>query len=272
MENMLPGLHGDVSRRSGTRFLGDLGGRAVLIPFSFSAAADQNFVLVFGEKTLRIAHAKGLDPAAPIIETPYAAEDLLEISHAQVGDVVYLAHRGHPLHKVVRREDPASGEGGYLWSLEPVILNTGLPAPAAPAVSFSGSGGSFTLRYKVAAVDKNGRQSLPSPVGEGRGARHPSDWVQGNSANISWQAVEGATEYNVYREEAGYFGFIGIASGTSFSDQNYQADVSDTPREDWNPFCGRQQPRRGGLSPAAHGAGVHARRAAGLLHVPCGGF
>ena len=30
MENMLPGLHGDVARRPGTRFLADLGGGAVL--------------------------------------------------------------------------------------------------------------------------------------------------------------------------------------------------------------------------------------------------
>lgn len=245
MENMLPGLHGDVSRRPGTLFLADLGRYAVLIPFSFSAAADQNFVLVFGEKTLRIAHADGLDDTAPVIATPYAAEDLLEISHAQVGDVVYLAHRGHPLHKVVRREafDAYANAGnGYQWSLEPVVLNTGLPAPSAPTVAFSGSGGSFSLRYKVAAVDAKGRQSLPSPAGAATGARHPSDWVQGNSAGISWQAVEGAAEYNVYREEAGYFGFIGIATGTSFSDQNYQADVSDTPREDWNPFADGNNP------------------------------
>lgn len=242
MENMLPGLHGDVSRRPGTRFLADLGGRAVLIPFSFSAEAGQNFALVFGEKSLRIADADGLVGSQPPIAAPYAAEDLLELSHAQAGDVIYLAHRRYPLHKVVRRDAADSETGGYAWSLEEVVLNTSLPAPAAPSVAFSGSGGSYTLRYKVAAVDDKGRQSLPSAAGEGAGARHPSDWVQGNSAAVSWQAVEGATEYNIYREEAGYFGFIGISQGTTFSDQNYQADTADTPREDWNPFAENNNP------------------------------
>ena len=63
---------------------------------------------------------------------------------------------------------------------------TGLDRLLAPSLSFSGSGGSYTLRYKVAAVDANGRQSLPSPAGECASARHPSDWVVGNSTTISW--------------------------------------------------------------------------------------
>ena len=47
MENMLPGLHGDAARRSGTRFVADLGEEnAVLIPFSFNEEAGQNFVLI----------------------------------------------------------------------------------------------------------------------------------------------------------------------------------------------------------------------------------
>ena len=171
--------------------------------------------------------------------TPYAAEDLLSLCHAQVGDVVYLAHQKYPLHKIVRRDAPG---GNYTWSLEQVKLNTSLPAPAAPTLAFTGSGGSYTLGYKVAAVDANGRQSLASPAGECKGARHPSDWVVGNSTTISWPAVQGAAEYNVYREEAGYFGFIGVASGTSFSDQNYKADTTDTPREDWNPFADGNNP------------------------------
>lgn len=238
MENMLPGLHGDVARRPGTRFLAELEASAVLLPFSFSSLPSQNFILVLGEKSLRIATTGGFT-ASPAIATPYAADDLLSICHAQVGDVVYLAHPAYPLHKVVRRD--AEG-GSYTWSIEQVQLNTSLPAPAAPGASFSGSGGSYTLRYKVAAVDANGRQSLASPAGECPNARHPSDWVVGNSTSLNWPAVAGAAEYNIYREEAGYFGFIGVSSGTSFSDQNYKADTTDTPREDWNPFADGNNP------------------------------
>ena len=239
MENMLPGLHGDVARRPGTRFLAALDGYSVLLPFSFSAEAGQNFVLILSEKSLRVADANGLVPGLEALATPYAAADLLEISHAQVGDVVYLAHRRHPLHKLVRSDAP---EGGYAWSLGPVQLNTSLPAPAAPTVSFQGTAGSYSLRYKVVAVDANGKTSLPSPAGLTSTGKHPSDWVQGNSATLSWQPVEGAVEYNIYREEAGYFGFVGISGGTSFSDQNYEADIADTPREDWDPFADGNNP------------------------------
>ena len=66
MENMLPGLHGDAARRPGTRFVADLGGYSVLIPFSFSALASQNFVLVLGDHSLRIASERGLEDIASI--------------------------------------------------------------------------------------------------------------------------------------------------------------------------------------------------------------
>ncbi|MDO5483858.1 MAG: hypothetical protein Q4F27_03020, partial [Desulfovibrionaceae bacterium] len=240
MENLLPGLHGDVARRPGTRFLAELDGPAVLLPFSFSAEAGQNFALVLTEQSLRIADVNGLLPGVAPIPTPYAAADLLDISYAQTGDVVYLAHRAHPLHKLVRSDAPDGA--GYAWRLQKVALNTSLPAPAAPSVAFHGEGGSYCLRYRVAAVDADGRMSLASPAGSASAGRHPSDWVQGNSATVSWQAVDGATEYNIYREEAGYFGFVGISRSTSFSDQNYEADIADTPREDWDPFADGNNP------------------------------
>ena len=265
MENMLPGLHGDAARRPGTRFVADLGGYSVLIPFSFSALASQNFVLVLGDHSLRIASERGLEDIASIT-TPYSPDELLDISYAQVGDIVYLAHSNHPLHKVVRRDaDSGSGSssgsssgsgsgsdagssgstGGhaaYAWQLEAVALNTSLKPPSTPSVTFSGSSGSYTLRYKVSAVDAKGRESLASPAGQSATGRHPSDWVQGNSASISWPAVADAVEYNIYREEAGYFGFIGVSTGLSFSDQNYEANTSDTPKEDWDPFADGNYP------------------------------
>lgn len=242
MENFLPNLHGDVERRPGTVFLAELDGPAFLLPFSFSAAADQNFALVFGDKTLRIADASGLRADVPVIATPYALEHVREISHAQMGDVVYLAHKAYPLHKLTR-----SGTPPYAWALRPVVFNTSLPAPPAPSVSFIRGNDEddapleYALRYKVVAVDGDGKESLASPAGETTG-KHPSDWVTGNHVDLGWDAVAGATEYNIYREEAGYFGFIGVAAGTTFTDNNYEADTADTPREDWDPFVDGNNP------------------------------
>lgn len=238
MENFLPGLHGDVSRRSGTRFVADLGQYSILIPFSFNVEVDQNFCLILSDKLLRVSDGTRLLAAS--IATPYAADELLQLSWAQVGDIIYLAHPDHPLHKILRTT--AENEEGYAWNIEKVILNESIAAPGTPAVSFHGEYGSFTLRYKVVAVDADGRESLASPAGAAGNGKHPSDWVQGDYVSISWAPVNGAREYNIYREEAGYYGFIGISQGTSFIDNNYEADTADTPKEDWNPFADGNYP------------------------------
>ena len=55
MENFLPGLHGDIARRPGTRLVADLGQYSILIPFSFNVEADQNFCLILSDKLLRVS-------------------------------------------------------------------------------------------------------------------------------------------------------------------------------------------------------------------------
>ncbi|WP_291448794.1 hypothetical protein [Desulfovibrio sp.] len=237
MENFLPNLHGDAYRRPGTYFLENLGEDCVLLPFSFNAEAGQNFALAFGEKSLRIVNVNGY-VVAEAMESPYALAGVPEISYAQVGDVVYLAHKDYALHKVVR----TGSAPAYAWSIGTVALNTSLAAPAAPTAAWQGGGGSYTLRYKVSAVDADGKESLPSAVGSTASGKYPTDWTEGNHCVLSWQAVEGAAEYNIYRESAGYYGFIGIAQGTSFDDQNYEADIADTPKEDWDPFADGNNP------------------------------
>ena len=241
MENFLPNLHGDAVRRPGMRFIAELDGPSVLLPFTFNSEADQNFVLILSEGRLRVSDGTRLLDAD--VATPYRAEDLYAISHRQVGDVVYLAHKKYPLGKIIRSGSP----GAYVWSYQTVVLNSSLAAPGAPAAAFVRGNADdtaelgFTLRYKVVAVDRKGMESLPSPAGEAVG-KHPSDWVVGNHVDINWPAVEGAEQYNIYREEAGYYGFIGISNGLSFVDNNYEADTSDTPKEDWNPFADGNHP------------------------------
>lgn len=46
---------------------------------------------------------------------------------------------------------------------------------------------------------------------------------------VSWDAVSGALEYNVYREINGIFGYIGTSATTSFEDLGYSVDAFDTP-------------------------------------------
>ena len=115
MENFTPGLHGDVQRRPGLRFVGDLGRYSILIPFSFNVDAAQNFALIFSDKLLRVSDGQNLLDVNVV--TPYAESDLLGLSYAQVGDVVYIAHENYPLHKVMRMGSP----GAYQWSIQQAL-------------------------------------------------------------------------------------------------------------------------------------------------------
>lgn len=61
---------------------------------------------------------------------------------------------------------------------------------------------------------------------------------EANPNTVSWTRVDGAIEYNVYRELNGVYGQIGVASGTSFSDINVGPNTSFTPPSSRNPFIG----------------------------------
>lgn len=217
-ENFIPNLHGDIERRPGTRFVDSLEGPAVLLPFQFNTEPENNYVLVFQDGVIRVATADGLIPDVQL-ENPYALEDVYTLSHHQAADVVYLAHKKYPLKKITRSGQAPS----YTWAISTVALNKSLHAPEKPTAAWhrgpknSDSNEEYTknetstLSYVVTAVDADGVESVASPVGEVT-ARYPSDWVQGDYVTLTWPAVAGAVEYNVYRESAGYFGFIGVAS------------------------------------------------------------
>lgn len=246
-QNFVPNLHGDIERRPGTRFVADLGAAAVLVPFQFNTDKAENFALVFQQGKILVASEDGL-LSGVIIENPYELSDVYQLSVAQVADVVYLAHRDYELRKLTR-----SGAYPYEWALEVVALNKSLAAPNAPTVTWhrgpksSDSDEEFTqnesydLRYVVTALDADGVESVASAIGETKG-RYPTDWVQGDYTELTWSAVSGATEYNVYRESAGYYGFIGVSKGTSFQDQNYEPDTAQTPKENWDPFADGNNP------------------------------
>ena len=235
-ENFIPNLHGDIERRPGMRFIADLGGKSVLIPFQFNTEPENNYVLIFREGSITVASADGLLSGVSI-ESPYALDDVYALSTAQAGDIVYLAHKNYALRKLTR----SGAAPDYEWALEEVALNQSIAAPAAPTVTFVRDNGddsaplNYTLRYVVTAVDGDGVESVASAVGSTTG-KYPTDWVVGNHVDLTWAAVEGAEEYNVYRESAGYYGFIGVSRSTSFQDQNFEPDTATTPKEDWNPF------------------------------------
>ena len=59
----------------------------------------------------------------------------------------------------------------------------------------------------------------------------------GSINTFSWPAAEGAERYNVYKQSAGAYGYIGTTTTTSFDDENITPDVSRGPRLDRLPFA-----------------------------------
>jgi hypothetical protein len=55
---------------------------------------------------------------------------------------------------------------------------------------------------------------------------------------LTWTAVAAAQEYNVYKEDNGVYGFIGVAGTNTFRDTNFEADTTDTPPLERDPFVG----------------------------------
>lgn len=55
---------------------------------------------------------------------------------------------------------------------------------------------------------------------------------------IAWTAVTGALEYNVYKEENGIFGLIGVAGSNTFDDTGITPNTASTPPINRNPFRG----------------------------------
>lgn len=231
--NFICELHGDLRRRPGTHFCEDLGGPAVLIPFRFSTEPAQNYAMVFQAGKIRFAQGFGfvLNGVTPVqVATPYAAADLLSLSYAQSGDVVYLAHNGYTLRKLTRASHTS-------WSLAEVAFTPKIASVPGVTVNHSANG-SYALRYVVCAENDAGEVSLMGTPGVDATAKHPSDWLTGESCTVGWTPVAGAVRYLIFRESGGYYGLVGIAEGqatTSFVDVKYEADTADTPPEanDW---------------------------------------
>jgi len=91
-------------------------------------------------------------------------------------------------------------------------------------------------KYKVVAIDDDTKEaSLPLTI-----TSSPLPFPLTDTAHnvISWVAAAGASKYDVFKEDNGFYGYIGTAEGLSFVDDNILPDFSDTPQEEQDPFSG----------------------------------
>lgn len=237
MLNFVPMPQGGVTRRPGTRYLGDaLGASGRLIPFVFSAT--QGRMLEFGDHELGVWLPDGTlvadkNGTPKVFESPFAAADLRDLRYAQSADVIYFAHPSYAPRKLSRYADD-----DWRWS-ELTFLPT-IATPKKPSLSTVGTpeGDKKTdYTYCVTAIDDKGQESSPSePASISAQALNSVDF----HIRVTWEAVEGATGYRVYKKKMGVFGYIGKggADETYLDDKNVGADTEDTPPEYENPFEG----------------------------------
>lgn len=193
-----------------------------LIPFTFST--DQTMVLEFGDKYIRF-HTQGQtlldDDGDPYeVVTPYSIDDVFDIHYVQSADVLTLVHPQYAPRELRRY-------GATDWRLVEINFSSILSAPTNVEVVKHGSGGgTYKREYCVTALLKDGSQES---------ARSDSvildcqPYGDGAYNDISWDAVEGAGMYRVYRNEGGVWAYIGQTDGLSIRDENIDPDASITP-------------------------------------------
>ena len=232
--------YGGVRNRAGTRLVAEVKDstkRCRLIPFQFNDV--QTYVLAFGDLNMRVIkdggqvlYSSGPNVGLPFeLAVPYTQNDLALLNFTQSADVMTFAQ---PVYKPRELNRLAHDN----WTTAEINLAPRIAAPAsATAVSGGGTGVAQTWRYQVTAVLDDGNtldESLPAT------SNTITSHADVASATITWAAVTGATYYIVYKDNAGagIYGFIGRATGTTFTDQNITATKTDTPPNGNDPFVG----------------------------------
>jgi hypothetical protein len=164
------------------------------------------------------------------IATPYVEADLMDFKFVQSADVITIAHPGYAPRTLSRSGDTS-------WSLAAISFAPEIGTPSGtPTVTPVGVTGSTTYTYKITAIHATTfEESLASSVGTTTTGN--ATLSSANYNTISWSAVSGAGQYNIYRALNGVYGFVGIAGSTTFNDIGaVDPDTSDTPPAARNPF------------------------------------
>lgn len=231
---------GGVRNRAGTRFIAETKSssqRSRLIPFQFST--EQTYVLEFGHQYIRFYTNGGqLLNGGSIYEisTPYAEGDLFALNYTQSADVMTIVHPSYAPMELKRF-------GATNWTLTPITFVPTIQPPTnvSGTARPGGSGDTTIYRYVVTSVsaDESAEESLPS------GQASVSSWDSKSGALLTWTAASGNVDhYNIYKDNngSGIFGFIGQASGVSFTDNAIGPTKTDTPPSFDNPFAGGNNP------------------------------
>lgn len=270
--NFMVARYGGVQNRPGTKFIAEVKDstkRVRLIEFVFNA--DQAYVLEFGNLYIRFFYQQaplevsgviawsslttyaigdlvsdtgvnyyaiqaGLNhltsdtaywyPLTGVIyeiPSPYVEADLATLQFEQSADVMTIVHPNYAPRDLSRL-------GQTQWTLAATTFAPSISAPANPDTD-GGAGSAY--KWKVTAVKSETlEESLPSAA-----TTSGDEPTVATPIEVTWDAVSGAQEYNVYRAVNGIYGYIGTASTNSFDDDGVTPDISDTPPIARTPFA-----------------------------------
>ena len=165
------------------------------------------------------------------IPTPYEEADLFDLHYVQSADVLTIVHPNYAPREL-RRLGPTN------WQIQTISFAPIIAAPTGLTVVASGHTppGKYTYSYTVTAIADDGISESVEAAGVSASGNL---FETGGIVTISWNAVAGASRYNVYKLSGGIYGLIGSTSGLSIVDDNIAADLSKTfPKYDSGVFTG----------------------------------
>ncbi len=234
---------GCVSNRSGLEFVGevkDSSKHTRLIPFTFNS--EQTYIIEAGEKYFRFIQNGGyiVNPDTDSIveiETPYLAKDLKHLKFAQSADILSIVHINYAPKELIRLDH-------HKWELNNIIFEPSINAPTGVEAVWTGTTteNARDYTYCVTAVDKNTLEESESSASVTTKGHREAYWTTSEYMTISWNAVSGAVEYNIYRSVNGVMGYLGTSKTTSFTDDNIEPDLDETAPILKNPFANNNHP------------------------------
>ena len=240
---------GCVSNRAGLEYVCEVKDSSKptrIIPFAFNT--EQTYIIELGDKYARyiknggqIVYPEGDPQEGEIVETvtPYNYADLFMLKYGQNADVLTICHKNYTAKELSRSSH-------YNWTLSNIVSSPQITPPQSVSAVWAGSTSSNTRVYKyvvTAVMEETYEESERSQEASATGHLE-SYWTTSEYMTISWAAVTGAAEYNIYRSVNGVFGYIGTAVGTSFTDDKIEPDLKATApiardpfENDNNPSC-----------------------------------
>lgn len=241
LKNGFVRAEGCVSNRAGLELVcevKDSSKKTRIIPFAFNT--EQTYIIELGEQYARyikdggqIVHPTGSENAGQVVETitPYLTDDLFMLKYGQNADVLTICNKNYTARELSRSSH-------YDWALNNVVSKAMIEPPANVKAVWIGSTSENTRQYSyvvTAVANETYEESKRSQVVTATGHLE-SYWLTSEYMTISWEAAEGAAEYNIYRSVNGVYGFIGTSTELSFRDNCIEPDLEATAPIEKDPF------------------------------------